>query len=123
MITGVVQPGRQPIVRVHVKGTRGRSLDVEAILDTGFTEAFSLPQVSIQALGLRFINTDHVILADGKLIAITLYEGTVVWGGQDRNVVVHCLEGDPLIGMLLVYDHRLTMDAVDNGPISLVPFP
>jgi clan AA aspartic protease len=123
VITGKVRPGREPVVLVTVKGTQGRSADVEAILDTGFTESLSLPETLVLSLGLPFINTDYAILADGSVVAVGLYGATVVWGGQDRNIVVHCMEGDPLLGMALIYDHRMAMDAVDHGPVTLVPLP
>lgn len=123
MITGVVQVGRQAVIQVRVKGPGGRSLEIEAVLDTGFTEALCLPQATIQSLGLRFLSTDTAILADGSLIGVALYRGTIVWDGRDRTIIVHCLEGDPLIGMSLVYDHLLTMEARDHGAVTLMPLP
>jgi predicted aspartyl protease len=123
VITGVVQVGRQAVIRVRVKGSGGRSLEVEAVLDTGFTEALCLPEVTILSLGLRFLSIDTVILADGSHLTVTLYRGTVVWDGQDRSVVVHCMEGDPLIGMSLIYDHLLMMEGRDHGPVTLTALP
>ncbi len=123
MITGMVRPGREPVVKVQVKGTQGRTVYLDAILDTGFTESLTLSETLVLSLGLRYINTDYVVLADGRVIAVALYQAIVVWGGQDRTIVVHCMEGNPLVGMALIYDHRLTMDAVDHGPVTLVPLP
>ena len=123
MITGIVQPGRQAIVHLQVKGRGGNSIAIDGILDTGFTEALTLPYSLVLALRLRFLNIDSATLADGSVILVELYEGTVVWNGQDRHIIVHCLEGDPLIGMSLIYSHHLAMDAVDHGAVTLTPLP
>jgi predicted aspartyl protease len=69
------------------------------------------------------VNTDKVILADGNTVGVDLYEGVVIWDGQERAIIVHCMEGSPLIGMSLLYDHLLTMEVVDSGPVSIDAIP
>jgi clan AA aspartic protease len=123
MITGMVNPRRRAIVTLTIRGPLGQSLDVEAKLDTGFTESLSLPHRLVQALGLRLGNVDRVVLADGRIILVELYEATAVWSGQDRNVMVHCLEGTPLIGMFLIYHHLVTLEVRDHGPVTITPLP
>lgn len=122
-MTGVVRPSREAVVSIRLIGNAGTDLRVEAILDTGFTESLTLPQRTIDALGLLQVNTDAVTLADGSMIAVALYEGIVVWDGQARSFVIHCMEGTPLIGMSLLYDHLLTMEVVDGGPVAVAPMP
>jgi predicted aspartyl protease len=68
-------------------------------------------------------NLDRVVLADGRIILVELYEATAVWSGQDRNVMVHCLEGTPLIGMFLIYHHLVTLEVRDHGPVTITPLP
>jgi clan AA aspartic protease len=123
MITGVVTAYREAIVRLRLRATSGLEVEVEAVLDTGFTEYLSLPLATIQALNLPQISSEELILADGGRLQVAVYEGTVVWDGQDRTIYIHCLEGSPLLGMFLLFDHLLTMEVVNNGPLTIAPIP
>ncbi len=121
MITGVVTDGREAIVQARVRGPQAVEQVMDAVLDTGFTEEISLPQARVDALGLPLIELDEVTLADDSTIEVGLYEGTVLWDGQERRVIVHCLEGTPLIGMSLIYAYLLTMQVMAGGRVTLVP--
>ena len=111
------------MVPLRLLGTNGTTLDVEAVLDTGFTESLTLPQALVTGLAFPRVNTDTVTLADGSIIVVDLYVGTVIWDGQARSIILHCMEGSPLIGMSLIYDCFLTMQVADGGPVSIVPIP
>ena len=65
MITGAVQFD-EARVRLLVKGGRGRQQEVEAIIDSGFTGALTLPPALITTLGLRWRSVDRATLADGS---------------------------------------------------------
>lgn len=121
MITGIVTEGREAIVRLKLRGTNGVEADIETVIDTGFTESFSLPQSWVIALALPMVNTDRVTLADGTIIDVELYEVSLDWEGQERTVIAHCMEGSPLIGMSLLYDHLLTMHVIENGDVNIEP--
>jgi predicted aspartyl protease len=123
MITGVVTANREAVVRLKLRDVQGAEVEIDTILDTGFTESLSLPRTWVNALVLAFIEEDEMILADGSLIRVDLYEGIVLWDGQERTVVVHCMEGSPLIGMSLIYDHLLTMQVVDGGDVTIDAMP
>jgi predicted aspartyl protease len=120
---GVVKATREAVVPLRLFGSSGTHIDVEAILDTGFTESLTLPESLILALALPRVNTDTVILADGTLVGVYLYAGTVEWDGQTQAVIVHCMEGSPLIGMSLLWDQLLTMQAADGGVVTIGPIP
>jgi clan AA aspartic protease len=120
---GVVTAGREAIIRLRLQAFDGSEIEMEAVLDTGFTEYLSLPQSVVSALNLSFLFTDDVILADGSIVSKDLYEGELTWDGRQRTVVVHCMEGSPLIGMSLLYDPLLTMEVIDGGPVSIVTIP
>jgi predicted aspartyl protease len=51
MIVGIVQ-GREPRIRLMVRGLRGRQQEIEAVVDTGYTGWLTLPPGVIGALGL-----------------------------------------------------------------------
>ena len=121
MISGVVTTSREAIVRLVVRGSH--DIDIDAILDTGFTEHLTLPSSLIAALGLPYVTLDRAVLADGSIVDCHVYEGKVLWEGQERTVSVHVAEGTPLIGMSLLFDHLLTMQVVDHGSVTIEPLP
>src|ERR1700720_855122 len=99
MITGVVSRDREAIVRLRVRGPQGVELEIDTVLDTGFTEYLTLPQSSVAGLSLSWLFTEDVTLADGGLVPVGVFECVVDWDGQQRSCGVHCLEGSPLLGM------------------------
>ena len=52
MMTGTVQADEARI-RLRVRRRRGREQEIEAIIDSGYTGALTLPMAFITALGLR----------------------------------------------------------------------
>ena len=122
MIAGAVTLSREAIVFLEFRGPSS-AVTTDAVIDTGFTDFLSLPLSLVTALGLTYLQTDKVFLADGSEIAIDQYEVTVIWDGQQRDVIAHCLEGSPLVGMSLLYDHLLTMEVVSRGPVSIGRIP
>ena len=122
MITGVVQSddGR---IRLRVKGLQGRELEVEAVIDTGYTASLTLPAVLISALGLRWRSVDRFTLADGSECIFDVYEAKVVWDGKSRQILVNEADTDPLIGMRLLRGHELKMHVRARGKITIKRLP
>lgn len=114
MITGIVKAGEARI-RLKVKGARGREQEVEAILDTGYTESLTLPPTLIAALGLRWRSVDRARLADGSECSFDVYVGKVVWDGKERRVLVDEADTDPLVGMALLREYELKMQVRSGG--------
>jgi predicted aspartyl protease len=52
MITGVVTPFHQATIRLIVRGPTGQAQEIDAVIDTGFDGALSLPPADIAALSL-----------------------------------------------------------------------
>jgi predicted aspartyl protease len=55
MITGSVNAHREPILRLTVRGAAGQELEVEGVIDTGFSGSISLPSAlnnSVDGLSL-----------------------------------------------------------------------
>lgn len=119
MITGILADGIEAVVRLGVRGQRGKEIEVDAIVDTGFTECLSLPRSIVKALALTPTGLDEMALADDQVAQVESYKGAVSWNGQERRITVHCLEGTPLLGMSLLSGHRLTLDAIPNGPVTI----
>jgi clan AA aspartic protease len=118
MITGVVQSGEGRI-RLKVKGRRGREQEVEAVVDSGYTAALTLPAALITALGLRWQTVDRATLADGSECMFDVYEAKVVWDGKVRDILVDEADTDPLIGMRLLKGHELKMQIRARGKVTI----
>ncbi len=120
MITGFVNARREPVIRLMFQGADSLEINLEMAIDTGFSESISLPRSWIDALEMPFLTLDEVFLADGSLIKIPMYVCSVVWDGQARTVAAHCAEGVPLVGMKLMDDYLLTVDAKIGGMVTLM---
>lgn len=48
-----------------------------------------------------------------------IYGALVMWHGLPRPVLVHKINGDPLIGMALLEDSRLTVEAREDGDVTI----
>ena len=89
--------------------------------DTGFTQYLTLPQSWIEALALPLLERDRMYLADGSSTLVNLHEGVIVWDGREREVVIHSLEGTPLIGMSLLLKQLLTAEVMSGGTVTISP--
>lgn len=124
MITGiVVTAGREAVVRFFVRGIEGRLTEVEAVLDTGFTDYLTLPSALITALGLPYQYDDKIVMSNGETATCAVHEGVVLWNGQERTVPIQAGEGDALIGMSLLLDHLLTLPVRDGATLTITPLP
>jgi clan AA aspartic protease len=123
MISGEVNAFREAILPLRVRGSLGDEAQVEAVLDTGFTEYLTLPSDLVAGLGLVYQDTSQMILADGTLRSMYVFEGRVVWDDLERPVLVHEVEGSPLVGMSLLYGYDVNIRVIEGGPVSMQPIP
>jgi clan AA aspartic protease len=121
MITGVVTPYREAVIRLRVRGPAGNEEEVEAVIDTGFNRFLTLPSSLISLLGLPFEASTQATLADGRAVPMDYYRASVLWDGQDRAILVLAAEGGPLVGMSLLYGYDLRMRVVDGGLVTIEP--
>jgi hypothetical protein len=54
-------------------------------------------------------------------VQLAAYPLDILWDGIRRDVTAMEAENDPLIGMTLLEGHRLTIDAIDGGPVTIEP--
>ena len=123
MIKGTVTSSRQARIRLTVFGAGAQQQDVDALVDTGFNLFLTLPATTIAALALPFALRTQASLADGSLVQLDCYRTTVDWDGQVGAILVVSADGDPLVGMSLLYGSRVTLDVVDGGPVTIEPLP
>ncbi len=65
------------------------------VIDTGFDGMLTLPSSVIVALGLPWRSRGRAILADGTESIYDIHEGSVLWEGMPRRVLV---DAPPLSG-------------------------
>jgi len=118
VITGAVNAYREAVIHLTVHGSQTEE-EIEAVVDTGFNGFLTLPPLLIATLGLPFSRRGRAVLADGSESLFDVHQATIVWDEQPRRVAVDAVATDPLVGMNLLYDHELTVQAVEGGNVSI----
>jgi clan AA aspartic protease len=122
MIVGAVKSDEARI-RLKVKGRRGQEQEVEAIIDSGYTGALTLPPALIATLGLPWRSVDRATLADGSTCVFQVYLGKLAWDGKVRTILVDEAATDPLVGMRLMRGHELKMQVRARGRVTIKRLP
>ena len=117
MISGRVSAELDPTVTIEFGNGKNSFQSVEVVVDTGFSGELALPSELIQTLGLEYIDDVSVALADQQERPVRAYDGVVSWQGRSRDVMVFDMESEPLLGMGLLLDNRLTVICRPNGPV------
>lgn len=118
MITGAVKSA-EARVRLKATGPRGRGQEIEAVIDSGYTGALTLPPTLITMLGLRWQSVERATLADGSTCVFQVYVGKLVWDGKVRTILVDEADTDPLVGMRLLRGHELKMQVRARGKVTI----
>jgi clan AA aspartic protease len=123
MIRGTVMLGRRAIAPLRLRGPGGVELVVDALIDTGFSSSLTLPAATITALGLAPQSTGTAHLADGKAVMFDVYEAEVEWVGGWRTILVWGIGSEVLLGMRLLADHQLRIEARPGGAVEITALP
>ena len=123
MIVGMVSPYREAVISLKLRGTSGQEEEVEAVIDTGFTEFLTLSPALIHSLGLARAGIVRVTLADASQVDLEAYLAELIWEGAVRTVSALAADGGPLVGMSLLYGHELKLWVVDGGSVIIERFP
>ncbi len=67
VILGTVNARNEAVVRLRVRGPAGSELDLDAVVDSGFTASLALPVITVVALGLARQSGGGAVLADGSV--------------------------------------------------------
>ena len=118
MMTGGVSGALTPWMQLIVRGLDRRELPINFIVDTGYNGYISLPARDITALSLAQVGEEELIFADGSVAISPLYEAVLLWDKQERNIVVHLLDDDPLLGTSMMFDYDLHIIFVNDGAVT-----
>ena len=119
MISGRVSAELDPMVTIEFGNGKNSFQSVKVVVDTGFSGELALPSELIQTLGLEYIDDVTVALADQRARPVRAYDGVVSWQGRSRDVMVLDMGSEPLLGMALLLDNRLTVSCRLNGPVVI----
>jgi clan AA aspartic protease len=122
MIVGIVR-GREALIRLTIRGFRGREQEIDAVVDSGYTGWLTLPPAVIAALNLRWQTFGRGILADGSVSTFDIYQAKVVWDGRLRRVFVDELDATPLVGMALLRGYEYKMQVRARGKVTIKRLP
>jgi clan AA aspartic protease len=123
MIVGAVNSLLEAVVRLAALGPQGQEREIEAVVDTGYTGALTLPRELISELAFPFLGLSRALLADGRETVCATYEGNVRWGEQVRRVAIHAADVDPLLGMTLLGGLELRIEVTEGGRVNIHELP
>lgn len=119
MVLGVVNARLEPIINLSLISQSGRTLEIEAVIDTGFDGFLLLPSDMVLELGLEYLYNSPLVLADGTMGRLDVYSVMILWEGRIREVRAIESTGMALVGMGMLYGHRLTVDVVEGGQVRI----
>ena len=119
MVQGVVNARIEATIILEISGDAGRSQEVEAVVDTGFSEFLILGSDLASELQLESAGVDYLTLADGSLESFEVFNVSVMWDGLTREIEAHAAQSSALVGMGLLHGHRLVVDVVEGGRVAI----
>ena len=118
MIVGIVRK-REPLIRLTIRGDRGRKQEIEAVVDSGYTGWLTLPPAVIASLNLQWRSFGRGVLADGSVSLFDVYHGKVEWDGRVRSAFVDEFDATPLVGMALLTGYELKVQVRARGKVTI----
>ena len=119
MISGVVSTDYEAVIRLEVQGPAGQKHAVDAIVDTGYNGFLTLPPHVITALGLIRQGRGRATLANGSEDIFDIYDVTVLWDSQPREIETDSADTTPLVGMALLDGYNLHIEVAVGGQIAI----
>lgn len=110
----------EPIVQIVVRGTNGQRWQINAVIDSGATCELTLSRQLIQDFGLKWTDRATALLAGDGSVTSEVYEAAIEWNGRVRPIVVHEMDGTPLIGMRLLEGFRVLIDVKEGGAVEVI---
>ena len=119
MIQGVVNAAYEAVVTLPLQDPEGRTRDIEAVVDTGYSGFLTLSPELVDELGLPFAYMGQAFLANDAEVDFDVHYVTVLWDGQPRDIEADATGSTPLVGMLLLDKHSLTIEVESGGRVVI----
>ncbi len=113
---GIVDDQLRALITLPVSRTRnGPRKEILAWVDTAFNGGLVLPKHLITDLGLAQESSAEAILADGSLVQLETFACFFEWFGDSYETQIVANDGKfPLLGTILLNQHRLIVDYDDH---------
>ena len=119
MIEGAVSADYEIIATLTILSPTGQTMEIDAIVDTGYNGFLSLPPALVTELELPFASVGWAYLADGSEATFNTYGVTALWDGQPRHVEADAVGDTPLVGMQLLDRHSLYVEVEVGGRVVI----
>lgn len=119
MIEGVVNDAYEAVVTLSLQSPAGQSQDIEAVIDTGYSDFLTLPTMLVAELRLPFAYIGRAFLANDDEVSFDVHDVTVLWDDQPRHIKADATGSTPLVGMLLLDGHNLNIEVENNGRVVI----
>ena len=83
----------------------------------------TLPTDVIEQLGLIPDGRRQASLANGDPVTLNGWRGTILWNERQISILVLQSDGEPLLGMRLLYGHRVSVDVLEGGEVTIDELP
>ena len=121
MIEGVVNAAYEPVIALAIHGPSGQTVEIEAVIDTGFNGFLTVTPALVTELGLVLEGSSRGTLADGNQVIFDVYDAAVLWDGQLKYVLADVADTTPLVGMSLLDRHDLSIRVREGGRVLIRP--
>ena len=119
MIEGRINNRYEAVITITVTGPAGASAEVQAVIDTGFNGFLCLPVQMTEELGMPFLHSRRIRLADDREAVVRVHQVELDWDGVRRTVRATASGTTALVGMQLMTDHQLEMDIRIGGAVRI----
>ncbi|NET57244.1 MAG: aspartyl protease [Symploca sp. SIO2E6] len=103
--------GNELFFSIELITSEGLELEVDALLDTGFSDWLAIDEQDLDGLGWQYIGNRRMLTARGDT-EFDIYEGKVLIDEQEFDIPIHVGVGIPevLIGRGWLETRRLVVD-------------
>lgn len=102
-----------------LRAADGQTVEATAVIDTGFNGNVALPSETIERLDLEPIGHLQALLGDGRQVQLAVYDATVLWHGEDRDVEAVSSEAGTLVGMALLKGSTVAITVRAGGSVTV----
>ena len=121
MIDGRVSSARRAVVPLEIQDGGGDWHTLPFTLDTGYTGYLALPESYALQLGLTPDGFLTVSSATQQLVPVRYGYVRIVWQGREQLTRFLIAGTPPLLGMSLLWNHHIAINAVANGAVTPTP--
>jgi clan AA aspartic protease len=119
VIRGQIGANGEPRSNLKIRDASGHTFQFNAVVDTGFNGAISLPPSLLQSLGFTSDAEGTAFLVDGTSISYDIYPVELEWDGIGQRMSIWALGDEPLVGCDLLRGYELRVEFAAPGAVDI----